>query len=117
MDPVTKRFGQRLRALRVAKGWTQDQLAKAAGLDSKHVGVVERGQKSSSFEAVARLAAALKVDIHELFMPTEARPSESMTPKSKVKTIDFRKLSRSQMETCLREIHRSFEKLPRVRPS
>jgi transcriptional regulator with XRE-family HTH domain len=40
-------------------------------VDYKHVGSVERGEKPPSFEAVEKLAAALKVDFYELFLPAE----------------------------------------------
>lgn len=66
-------FGGRVRALREARRWTQEQLAKAAGLGTKHIGVIERGEKTSSFEAVEKLARAFEIDCFQLFVPHHRR--------------------------------------------
>jgi transcriptional regulator with XRE-family HTH domain len=111
MDPVTKRFGQRLKALRLARGWTQDQLGRAAGLDPKHIGVVERGKKSSSFETVAKLAAALKADMHELFLPDGG--SMSRVIQKSDPTVRLRNMPRADMEKFLRELQTSMQRILR----
>ncbi len=64
-------FGRRVRLLREAAGLTQEQLGKAAGVDFKHVGSIERGEKTASFEAVEKLANALGVSYYELFLPDD----------------------------------------------
>ncbi len=71
MDSLVNVFGNRLRAIREAAGFTQEQLGQAAELDYKHIGSIERGEKTPSFEAVERLAGALKVDYYELFLPDD----------------------------------------------
>src|SRR5260221_14267699 len=73
MESLATVFGRRVRALREGRGWTQEQLAKTAGLGPKHVGVIERGEKTSSFEAVEKLAKALDVEYYELFIPQTRR--------------------------------------------
>src|SRR3954470_16919408 len=73
MDRLAAIFGRRGRALREARGWTQDHLAKATGLGAKHIGVIERGEKTSSFEAVEKLAKAFGVPYHEMFLPQTKR--------------------------------------------
>ena len=70
-EPLAAVFGRRLRTLREAAGLTQEQLGKSAGVDYKHIGSVERGEKAPSFEAVERLAQALRVDYYELFLPED----------------------------------------------
>ena len=112
MDPVTARFGRRVRQLRLARGLTQEELGKAAGLDPKHVGVIERGVKSSSFDAVSRLAKALHVDVHELFLPdgqqvplaTSSRPS---APGA------FRKVPRGKLEAFLQDLAARLQRMQR----
>jgi transcriptional regulator with XRE-family HTH domain len=69
MDRLTHLFGRRLRALRKARGLTQEQLGQAAGLDYKHVGGIERGDHAPSFEAIEKLVKVLQVPYHELFSP------------------------------------------------
>ena len=55
--------------LRTAKGLTLEQLGQAAGLGYKHIAEVERGVKFPSFDAIEKLAGALKVEPYELFLP------------------------------------------------
>ncbi len=62
-------FGRRLRLIRKARGLTLEELGEAASVGFKHVAAIERGQKTASFEAIDRLATALKVQPYELFLP------------------------------------------------
>ena len=50
---------------------TQEQFGKAARIDYKHIGAVERGDKVPSFDAIERIAKTLKVDYYELFLPEQ----------------------------------------------
>ncbi len=59
MDQL-KLFGRRVRAVRKAAKVTQEETAEAAGLNSKYLGEIERGEKRPSFEAVLSLAKALR---------------------------------------------------------
>lgn len=68
------RLGARLRALRRARGLTQERLAERAGLSYKFVGEIERGQGNPTLETLVALAEALDVDVADLFEPAESRP-------------------------------------------
>jgi transcriptional regulator with XRE-family HTH domain len=52
-------FGATVRRLRLARGWTQEDLADAAGLTTTYVGQVERGDKVPSLTVVLMLARGL----------------------------------------------------------
>lgn len=71
MKTLAAVFGRRLRMVREGRGLTQEQLGQTAGVDYKHIGAIERGEKAPSFDAAERLAGALKVDYYELFLPDE----------------------------------------------
>ena len=64
---VTLSFGTRLRALRRARGLSQEGLAHEAGMDRSYVGGVERGTRNVSLVNLARLARALGVTLSQLF--------------------------------------------------
>jgi transcriptional regulator with XRE-family HTH domain len=71
-DPnVLRRFGRRVRAVRVSRRMTQEQLADEAGLDRSYVGGVERGERNVSLGNIARIARALRVPPHKLFTGSE----------------------------------------------
>jgi transcriptional regulator with XRE-family HTH domain len=58
----TRRFGERLRQARNARGLSQEGLAHAAGLHRTHVSLIERNRRSVRLETLERLAKALRVE-------------------------------------------------------
>ena len=61
-----KRMGSNLRAARMARGLTQGELARMAGISLPFYGNVERGMRRPSLETVCRLAMALEVPVDAL---------------------------------------------------
>lgn len=59
--------GNRIRELRKAKGWTQEQLAEAAGLHYSYIGGVERGDRNISLETLEKIIEGLQVAASEIF--------------------------------------------------
>lgn len=59
--------GDRIKSLRKAKGWTQEQLAEASSLHYSYVGGVERGERNISLETLEKIVIALQVSPMELF--------------------------------------------------
>lgn len=55
------RLGQRLRALRIAAGLTQAELARRTGIHRPNIARVEAGRHTPSLETLARLASAIGV--------------------------------------------------------
>jgi len=60
-------LGHRIRSLRKAKRWTLEKLGEKAATNHKHIGEVERGQQNPSFAVLVKIAAALEVELPELF--------------------------------------------------
>lgn len=60
-------FGQRIRTLRTEMGWSQEDLAEAAGLHRNYVGGIERGERNVGLDNIHALALALDVPVQELF--------------------------------------------------
>lgn len=63
------RLAVRLRALRAARGLSQEALAELAELHRTYVGSIERRERNVSLDNVERLATALQVDICDLLLP------------------------------------------------
>ncbi len=59
-------FGDRVRALRSARGLSQEALAERAGLHRTYVGSVERGERNVSLDNIHALADALEVAAGDL---------------------------------------------------
>ena len=67
-------FAQRLKDERVAKDWSQTELAEASGVNVTFISELERGRKEASLATIERLAAALDVT-----------PAAMLTPPTKSK--------------------------------
>ena len=63
---ICKRFGARVRALRVARGLSQEDLAQKAGLHRTYVGGIERGERNISLVNIEKLATALGVPLDSM---------------------------------------------------
>lgn len=60
-------FGTRLRMLRTDLGWSQEEFAHRAELDRTYVSGVERGIRNPTLDVITKLAAALDVEVADLF--------------------------------------------------
>ena len=56
-------FKNRLRALRLAEGYTQDELADALGFSRSSIGMYEQGRREPNFETIEILADFFNVDV------------------------------------------------------
>ncbi|MFC4245100.1 helix-turn-helix domain-containing protein [Gryllotalpicola reticulitermitis] len=59
-------FGQHLKRARHARGLTQEQLANKVEMHAANLRRLERGAANPSLSTMARLAAGLEVELHEL---------------------------------------------------
>jgi transcriptional regulator with XRE-family HTH domain len=64
-------FGTRLKQLREERELTQEQLAEAIGITPQQLSEIERGKHGTSFKRLTKLAKALEVPVHCLFVFTE----------------------------------------------
>jgi transcriptional regulator with XRE-family HTH domain len=58
-----KTLGERIRAARKGKGWTQEALADEANIDRSYIGGVERGTRNLTFTVLCEICKALECDI------------------------------------------------------
>jgi transcriptional regulator with XRE-family HTH domain len=63
---VPKRLGLRVSSFRLARGYTQEQLAVRCGVTSKFVSEIERGLVNVPIVTLANIGTALGVTISEL---------------------------------------------------
>jgi transcriptional regulator with XRE-family HTH domain len=61
-----KRFGETVRALRKAKGWSQDEFADRSGIHRADVGARERGERNVTLRTIRIIADTLRVKVVEL---------------------------------------------------
>lgn len=60
------KIGSKIRELRLAKGYSQEGIADAAGMGRTYMGRVERGEQNISIQNLIQIAFALNVEVEEL---------------------------------------------------
>ncbi|MGA0601507.1 helix-turn-helix domain-containing protein [Caulobacter sp. KR2-114] len=65
--------GDNVRRARIAKGWTQEQLAAASGFSQQYLSGLESGRRNPTIVTIYEVAMALGVSYLELLTP--AQPS------------------------------------------
>jgi transcriptional regulator with XRE-family HTH domain len=63
--------GQAIRALRKARGMSQEALANDARIDRSHMGKIERGERNVTILNVVRICTVLECSPSELFSRAE----------------------------------------------
>jgi transcriptional regulator with XRE-family HTH domain len=61
------RLANRIKALRAAKGWSQDQLAGRASIQRSYLADLERGGRNPSVRTLVKIANAFRVSLKDLF--------------------------------------------------
>jgi transcriptional regulator with XRE-family HTH domain len=65
------KLGQRIRARRTELGWTQEELAKRAGLSNGFLSDLENGKRGTSADTLLDLARVLGVSLDHLMTGTD----------------------------------------------
>lgn len=64
--PALKRLGERIRNLRTARNWTQEDLAGECGFDRSYVSGLEVGRRNPTYLKLLRLAKSLGIPLLRL---------------------------------------------------
>ena len=77
-EGVLAAIGVAVRALRTAKGYSQEGFADACGIDRSYMGGIERGQRNPSTVNLMRIIEALDMKPSEFFKHLEkaAKPQQ-----------------------------------------
>jgi transcriptional regulator with XRE-family HTH domain len=87
-DTLAIRFGHRLRQLREAKGWSQEELATRAKLHRTHISLIETAKRSVQLDTVERLAAALGIPPGDLFLPDPTTAAPPAAPRTESEELE-----------------------------
>lgn len=66
MSDITVALGKKIRSLRQARGWTQEQLAEYADLHVSYIVLLEKGANRATIETLKKLAKAFCISISDL---------------------------------------------------
>ncbi len=96
-EQALEQLGRRVRALREAQRLTQEEFAKRCDISVSFASLLERGERSPSYETLLAIAEALGVSVAELFR----EGAGAMSDPSHARLLDFARraqLSRNQVE-------------------
>jgi DNA-binding transcriptional MerR regulator/mannose-6-phosphate isomerase-like protein (cupin superfamily) len=82
--PKANPLGPRLRRMRLRKGYSLAQVARAAGVSVGFLSALEREQMTASVATLRRLARFYRMNILALFNPSEANPGRVKPADRKV---------------------------------
>src|SRR5688572_4278263 len=74
LDKGLKALAARIRELRERMGLTQEDLAVRSRISVSFISMIERGERSPSYETLVQLAEALEVPLSELFRASTSEP-------------------------------------------
>jgi transcriptional regulator with XRE-family HTH domain len=66
---MRKLVGNNVRALRLAKGWTQEQFAERSGFSQQYISGLESGRRNPTVVSLFELGQALGVSPADLLQP------------------------------------------------
>ena len=64
---LRERVGLNVRAIRLQRGFSQEELAARSAVHQTYLSGVERGKRNATVLVLGRIASALAVDVRELF--------------------------------------------------
>lgn len=107
-DEALAQLGRRVRALREGQSLTQEEFARRCDISVSFASLLERGERSPSYETLLAIAGALGVTVADLFR--ESTSFEVHDP-AHARLIDFARraqLSRAQVDRFIAVGHAMF---------
>lgn len=78
MDSLKNKFGKRIKELRKAMGYTQEELAERIGIEPTNLSKIENGLHFPQSEKLEKLARLFNIKIMELFNFEHFQNKESL---------------------------------------
>lgn len=114
VPPIYRQVGRRLKAIRMAKGRTQEELAEQCKVGANHIGRIEAGSRRVRLETLEQISIALEVPLASLF------PDLKPVPASKARSSGVREAVRGYpapgfaTETQIHEVISGLRELDRT---
>lgn len=113
MSELRQLIGTRIRAMRNAKGLTQQKLADIAGLDYRYIGALERGERNFSIDTLEKVLTALQIKLIELMIVEDGHTEDVFQKTIDEFIVNLNGLTESQVETLRminNEVSRALKK-------
>ena len=91
-EQLLRWFGHNLRRIRKDKGYTQERIARKAGIDVSYYGAVERGERSITILKMSHITRALDIPMGDLFAGETGRAKNEREERLEQLIVLFRKM-------------------------
>lgn len=88
LERLQRRVGRRIKELRMACGWSQEDLADGAEISRTFVGTIEIGRKRATLRTLFKIARALRVPISDLFRHPNGKRSDGSRRRGRARGRD-----------------------------
>lgn len=102
-------LGRRVRQLREALRLTQEELARRSGISVSFASLLERGERSPSYETLLAVARALDVHVAELFREGGSQDGAEPSHGRLLEFAQRAQLSRQQIDRLIAVAHAMFD--------
>ena len=103
------KLAQRIRSARERQGLTQEQFASRCGISVSFASLLERGERSPSYQTLVQVAEALEMSVSELFRDVGTHTSDEPHLGKLVEFARGARLSRLQVERLIAVAAAMFE--------
>jgi transcriptional regulator with XRE-family HTH domain len=114
-DEIVRRFGERLREVRLSRGMTQAELSRRAEVSEAYIGRLERGRAAPGIDLVAKLAHALGAAAAEL-LPGTTQPDAVAVLREQARKL-FNDLIRTEDRATLSLLSQFLARLSETAPA
>ncbi|MEH7436740.1 helix-turn-helix transcriptional regulator [Neobacillus drentensis] len=109
MEELSRKIGERIREIRIKKGFTQEELAHQAFLHDRYIGKIERGEKNLSLESLLKITKVLDVTLGEFFNMVD--PKIEISNNVLFELIDLLKDRSLEEQSDILSITKTFTKM------
>ena len=88
MSDRIKMIGNKIRLMRVSKGFSQQKLAKEIGITQAHFSNIENGRCNATIDVLLRLHDSLQTPMAAFFEEIDEQDSTSLAKQNKSSGID-----------------------------
>ncbi|MEI4929976.1 XRE family transcriptional regulator [Aeromonas caviae] len=78
MQEMSRYLAQRLKGLRIERGWSLDMAARETGVSKAMLGQIERGESSPTVATLWKIATGFRVSFSSFIEPTPAAQGETV---------------------------------------
>jgi len=113
MPGVMELLAENLKKNRRKRGFTQERLAEQAGVSTHYISMIEIKRNFPKSKIIERLADALNIEVHELFLPPSLPANELEKLRQSIILDISEMISESVTSSVAVAVEKTFEKTER----